>query len=75
VNMGRIVLEVSNEELLQLGEEKIKEEIERSLKFLKIKGLLKDISSAIRGLKIDYEKETEDIKKESWQEYKKGISL
>ena len=36
--MGRIVLEVSNEELLQLGEEKIKEEIERSLKFLKNKG-------------------------------------
>ena len=73
--MGRIVLEVSNEELLQLGEEKIKEEIERSLKFLKIKGLLQDISSVIRGLKIDYEKETEEIKKESWQEYKKGISL
>jgi hypothetical protein len=42
---------------------------------LKVKGLLKDISSAIRGLKIDYEKETEDIKKESWQEYKKGTSL
>lgn len=73
--MGRIVLEVSNEELLQLGEEKIKEEIARSLKFLKIKGLLKDISSAIKGLKIDYERETEEIKKESWQEYKKGISL
>ncbi len=72
--MGKIVLELSDEDLLQLGKLKIKEEVEQTLKWLKMKGFLKSISHAL-SLKIDYEGEVEKIKQESWQEYKKELPL
>ncbi len=73
--MGKITLEVKDEDLLQFGEAKMREEIEHTLKWIKTKGLLKSISKALRSLKIDYEKEVETIKKESWKEYKKELPL
>ena len=42
---------------------------------MKVKGLLKSISKALSTLEIDYERETEEIRKEAWSEYKKGLSL
>ena len=73
--MGKIILELSDEDLLQLGELKIKEELGQTLKWLKMKGLLKSISHALSSLEIDYEGEVEGIKQESWQEYKKELPL
>lgn len=73
--MGKIILELSDEDLLQLGEIKIKEELEQTLKWLKMKGLLKSIAHALSTLEIDYEGEVEKIKQESWQEYKEDIPL
>jgi hypothetical protein len=73
--MGKIVLDIKDEDLLQMGETKIKEEIEQTLKWIKMKGLLKSISKALKSLKIDYEKEVEVVKKEAWKEYKKGLTL
>ena len=73
--MGKITLEISDEDLLQLGEAKIKEEIEHTLKLVKMKGLLKDISVALGSLEIDYEKELEEIRKDVWEEYKKDLPL
>lgn len=73
--MGKIVLELSDEDLLQLGKLKIKEEVEQTLKWLKMKGFLKSISHALSTLKIDYEGEVEKIKQESWREYKKELPL
>lgn len=73
--MGKIILELSDEDLLKLGELKIKEELEQTLKWLKMKGLLKSISHALSSLKIDYEGEIEAIRQESWQEYKKDLPL
>ncbi len=69
--MGKIILELSDEDLLKLGEQKIKEELEQTLKWLSMKGLLKSISHVLSSLEIDYEGEIEVIKQESWQEYKK----
>ena len=71
--MGKIILELSDEDLLQLGESKIKEEVGQTLKRLKMKGLLKSISHALSSLEINYESEVERIKQESWQEYKKEL--
>jgi|Deesub1362B_J571_1020462.scaffolds.fasta_scaffold01156_2 hypothetical protein len=73
--MGKITLEIKDEDLLQLGEAKIKEEIEHALKLIKMKGLLKEISVALSSLRIDYEKEMEEIKRDAWKEYKKDLPL
>lgn len=73
--MSKIILEVKDEDLLRFGEAKMREEIEHTLKWLKIKGLLKSISRAASKLKVDYNKEVELIKKEAWKEYKKDLSL
>ncbi len=73
--MGKISLEVRDEELLQLGEVRLKEEIEYTLKCMKVKGLLRSISSALSSLKLDYEREIEGIKEDAWRDYKKEIHL
>ncbi len=73
--MGKIILELSDEDLLKLGEQKIKEELEQTLKWLSMKGLLKSISHVLSSLEIDYEGEIEVIKQESWQEYKKDLPI
>jgi len=73
--MGRIMLEIEDKDLLELGKEIIKEEMEKTLKWMKVKGLLKSISKALNTLEIDYEKETAKIKEEAWNEYKKELSL
>jgi hypothetical protein len=73
--MSKIILEVKDEDLLRFGEAKMREEIEHTLKWLKIKGLLKSISSAVGKLKVDYKKEVQMIKKEAWKEYKKDLPL
>jgi hypothetical protein len=73
--MGKIVLDIKDEDLLQMGKTKIKEEIEQTLKWIRMKGLLKSISKALKSLKINYEKEVEIVKKEAWKEDKKGLPL
>lgn len=73
--MSKIILEIKDEDLLQLGEVRIREEIEQTLKLMKMKGLLKNISEALSSLEIDYEKEVEMIKEDAWQKYKKDLPL
>ena len=73
--MGKISVEVGDKDLMKLGEARLKEEIELTLKWMKMKGLLKSISHALRSLKVDYGKEVEKIREEAWKEYKKGLPL
>lgn len=73
--MSKIILEIKDEDLLQLGEVRIREEIEQTLKLMKTKGLLKSISEALSSLEVDYEKEVEMIKEDTWRKYKKGLPL
>jgi len=51
--MSKITLEIHDEDLLQLGEAKIKEELEHALRLIKMKGFLKEINIALKSLKID----------------------
>ena len=60
---------------MQFGETKIKEQIEQTFRWLRMKGLLKGISHSLSRTERDYEGEIEEIKKEAWTEYKKDISL
>ncbi len=73
--MGKIILEVKDEDLLQLGETRVREEVEQTLKWMKIKGLFKSISEELKGSEVSYESEIEKIKEEAWQEYKKELPL
>ena len=73
--MSKIILEIKDEDLLQLGEVRIREEIEQTLMLMKMKGLLKNISEALSSLEIDYEKEVEMIKEDAWRKYKKDLPL
>ena len=73
--MSKIILEIKDEDLLQMGEVRIREEIEQTLKLMKMKGLLKNISEALSSLEIDYEKEVEMIKEDTWRKYKKDLPL
>ena len=73
--MSKIILEIKDEDLLQLGEVRIREEIEQTLKLMKMKGLLKSISEALSSLEIDYENEVKIIKEDAWQKYKKDLPL
>jgi len=73
--MSKIILEIKDEDLLQLGEVRIREEIEQTLMLMKMKGLLKNISEALSSLEIDYEKEVEMIKEDTWRKYKKDLPL
>ena len=73
--MSKIILEIKDEDLLQMGEVRIREEIEQTLKLMKMKGLLKNISEALSSLEIDYEKEVEMIKEDAWRKYKKDLPL
>jgi len=73
--MSKIILEIKDEDLLRLGKVRIREEIEQTLKLMKMKGLLKNISEALSSLEIDYEKEVEMIKEDTWRKYKKELPL
>ena len=73
--MSKIILEIKDEDLLQLGEVRIREEIEQTLMLMKMKGLLKNISEALTSLEIDYGKEVEMIKEDTWRKYKKDLPL
>ncbi|HHT9146349.1 MAG: hypothetical protein Q7J76_09915 [Candidatus Brocadiaceae bacterium] len=73
--MSKIILEIKDADLLQMGEVRIREEIEQTLKLMKMKGLLKNISEALSSLEIDYEKEVEMIKEDTWRKYKKELPL
>ena len=73
--MSKIIFEIKDKDLLQLGETRIKEEIGHTLKWLKMKGLLKSISEALSSLEINYEKEVEIIKEDTWRKYKKELPL
>ncbi len=73
--MSKIILEIEDKELLELGKEKIKEELEHALKLIKLRGFLKENSNVLNTLKIEHEKIVKNIKEETWQDYKKDLPL
>jgi hypothetical protein len=71
--MTTIELEVTDDVISDYGKDKIKEEFQNYLRGNSLKKLLKEISQSINLSESDYQKEIDSIRKESWEEYKKGL--
>ena len=73
--METIQLGVDEIVLKRFGEEKIKEYLAKMIAIKKMEFLTGRISSSIDMAVEDFEKELENIRKDSWKEYKKGLSV
>ncbi|RMB00062.1 hypothetical protein [Hydrogenothermus marinus] len=73
----KIIIRIPDEIVYKIGKRAIKEKIEKTLNFLELEELMKEISEDIRKVytEEEYWKEVEKIRQEAWQEYKKGLDL
>jgi len=73
--MDTIQLRVDEQILKKFGEEKIKEYVNKMISVKKLEFFTDLISKSIDMPQEEYEKELEEIRKESWEEYKKDLPL
>lgn len=73
--MDTIQLSVDEWILKKFGEEMIKEYVNKMISLKKLEFYTDLISKSINMSEEEYEKELEEIRKESWQEYKKDLPL
>jgi preprotein translocase subunit SecA len=73
--MDTIQLSVDEQILKKFGEEKIKEYVNKMISVKKLEFFTDLISKSIDMPQEEYEKELEEIRKESWEEYKKDLPL
>lgn len=73
--MDTIQLGVEEWILKKFGEEMIKEYVNKMISLKKMEFFTDLISKSIEMPQEEYEKELEEIREESWQEYKKDLPL
>jgi len=73
--MDTIQLGVDERILKRFGEEKIKEYVNKTISVKKMEFFTDLISKSIEMPQEEYEKELEEIRQESWEEYKKDLPL
>jgi preprotein translocase subunit SecA len=73
--MDTIQLGVDERILKKFGEEKIKEYVNKMISVKKMEFFTDLISKSIEMPQEEYEKELEEIRQESWEEYKKDLPL
>ena len=71
--MDTIQLGVDEWILKKFGEEMIKEYVNKMISLKKMEFFTDLISKSIEMPQEEYEKELEEIRKESWEEYKKDL--
>ncbi|MCX6578793.1 MAG: hypothetical protein NT166_01250 [Candidatus Aminicenantes bacterium] len=71
--MDTIQLGVDERILKKFGEEMIKEYVNKMISLKKLEFFTDLISKSIEMPQEEYDKELEEIRKESWQEYKKDL--
>lgn len=71
--MDTIQLGVDERVLKKFGEEKIKEYVNKMISLKKLEFFTDLISKSIKMPQEEYERELEEIRKESWEEYKKDL--
>ena len=70
----QLTFDISEKDLAELGKETIQREIQKMLKWLKVKQSLKKISEALKEYDTNsYYGELEMIRESSWNEYKKNL--
>lgn len=72
----QLTFDIPEKDLAEFGKDTIQQEIEKMLKWLKIKHSFKKISAHVQELDhSSYYQELKKIREETWQEYKKDIDL
>ncbi len=73
----KLMIEIPDEEIYEIGKETFKKKIEEYLEFMKLEKDIKELSKELRELfsEEEYWKEVEKSRQEAWQEYKKGLEL
>lgn len=72
-----IVIRIPDEKVYKIGKRTIQEKIEKTLIFLELEELIKEISEDIRKAytEEEYWKKVEKLRQQAWQEYKKELDL
>lgn len=73
--METIQLGVDERVLKKFGEEKIREYVNRMISMKKLEFYTDLISRSIDMPEQEYQKELDEIRKESWEQYKKDLPL
>lgn len=71
--MAKFEIDVSDDILLRIGKQNIVEKFNDCIEVSLMTNVFKDISQAIRDIDLDYDKEIEKIRIDSWNEYKNGF--
>lgn len=72
----QLTFDIPEKDLVEFGKETIQHEIQKMLKWLKIKQSFKKISEALKGIdEKSYYRELEKIRESSWDEYKKDLEI
>ena len=72
----QLTFDIPEKDLVELGKETIQYEIQKMLKWLKIKQSFKKISEDLKGIdEKSYYSELEKIRESSWDEYKKDLEI
>lgn len=68
-----VTFDVSEKDLAEFGEEIIRKEFKKTLKWLRLKQAFKNISDALKEMdEQTYHKELEKIRESAWAEYQKA---
>jgi DNA repair photolyase len=73
----KLTIEISDEEIYEIGKETLKKKIEEYLEFIKLEKDIKKLSKELKKIfsEEEYWQEVEKSRQEAWQEYKKGLEL
>lgn len=73
----QFTVDIPEQDLIEFGKDTIHQEIQKMLKWLKIKQSFKKISEELRSYydEEEYYKELEKIRESAWDEYKRDLKI
>ncbi len=73
----KLIIEVSDEEIYEIGKEAFKRKIKEYVEFMKLEKDIKELSKELKSTfsEEEYWQEVEKSRQEAWQEYKKELEL
>ena len=72
----QLTFDISEKDLAEFGKETIQQEIQKMLKWLKIKQSLKKIAEDLKEIdEKSYYSELEEIRESAWQDYNRKIAV
>jgi len=73
----KLIIEIPDEEIYEIGKEAFKKKIEEYVEFIKLEKEIKELSEELKRFfsEEEYWQEVERGRREAWQEYKKDLEL